>query len=75
VQKWDILIQELILHVLTIFYRHLFLKEDSFKGIYNNYVKYHENDLKEVLDRSHNAGVDKMIIKGIFVMNYCFIII
>lgn len=40
------------------------LTQDSFKGIYNNYVKYHENDLKEVLDRSHNAGVDKMIIKG-----------
>ena len=38
--------------------------ENSFKGIYNKNIQYHEGDLPEVLLRAHKAGVDKMIIKG-----------
>lgn len=41
---------------------------DAFKGIYNRDICYHENDLMDVLSRAHDCGVDKMIIKGFYLL-------
>jgi len=38
--------------------------DNSFQGIYNRNIKFHEEDLTEVMLRAHKSGVDKLIIKG-----------
>ncbi len=47
---------------------------DAFKGIYNRDIYYHDGDIKEVLERAHENGIDKMIIKGIsFIAIFIFL--
>ena len=45
---------------------------DAFKGIYNRDIYYHDPDIKEVLARAHETGIDKMIIKGLFLFKNSF---